>query len=147
VSPASPIIQITGTANTTYTIQPEFTYQTPPTPTPSDWTLTVSTSGSGSVSPSVGSHVVTSLSQTLIAYGGSGYEFKRWLIDGASVETANPYTLTAAYGSLHTVVAVFEPASTPVPVLNQQSSEFLDKVMAELEHAPQIDLDVIMDNL
>jgi hypothetical protein len=132
VSTTNLTISIFGAANTTYIVQPEFTANTPPTPTPTTWTLTSSTQGTGSMTPT--SSTQTDLTILLTATAGPGYVFDSFIIDGVSYSD-NPHSLTSVFGASHTVVAVFTPASTPEPVVNQQASTLLDTTMVKLQNA------------
>jgi hypothetical protein len=125
-------LNITGVANTTYDVQPEFTANVIPTPTPTTWTLTSSTQGTGSMTPT--SSTQTDLTIQLTATAGPGYVFDSFIIDGVSYSD-NPHSFTSVFGASHTVVAVFTPASTPEPVVNQEASTLLDTTMARLQTA------------
>jgi hypothetical protein len=136
-------LSIVGLWDVVYDVQPEFDVVNP-NPSPTTWALTVATEGQGSVNVATG--LISTLTQVLLATPLVGFIFKDWLIDGTT-QLANPYTLTAAFGSSHLAVARFTPANTPVPFGNKSVGTMLETILTELKTAQVPDKDAIMNEL
>lgn len=110
----NPVITVTGASERTYFLYALFTEDTPTPPDPpTEWTLTMGTNTGGNVAPAKGSHLIDTLSTSATASADDEYSFARWLWDGATVYTDNPVTVTAAFGSYHTLEAFFTADPAP----------------------------------
>lgn len=138
-------IQIVGAVNWTYTCQPEFAANVVVPPISTTWAAVVTTEGSGTVSPAIGAHTITTLTQTFTATANSQYEFTGWLVDGATTYTTNPLTYTAAFGSTHTFKATFRYVGQTPGVSNPQASAIFDTMINQAEKLAVPSFDAILN--
>jgi hypothetical protein len=79
------------------------------------FTLTIITTSGGSTTPPVGSYTFNANSTVQVtAVANASYLFDHWELDGATVGSANPYTVLM--NSDHTLKATFVRSAPPQPV-------------------------------